>query len=116
MHRYAAAADNGDVITFIINNTVAPNGDEIQPCNLNWISKDMAQNDTFFSTENIKIDGVSYKANGGSLKIETTDYKNIKLTSNLTFANGMEVTYTFEGKIGGDETENPGEGGGDETE
>ncbi len=110
MRRYAAAADNGDVITFIINNTVAPNGDEIQPCNLTWMSISYAYNDTVFSTENIKIDGVSYKANAGSLKIETTDYKNIKLTSNLTFANGMEVTYTFEGKIGGDESENPGEG------
>ena len=117
MHRYAAAADNGDVITFIINNTVAPNGDEIKPCNLTWMSISMAGNDTVFSTDkNIKIDGVSYEANGGSLKIETTDYKNIKLTSNLTFTNGMEATYTFEGKIGGDEPENPGEGGSDEPE
>ena len=98
---YKLTNEAGDKLSLCVNEYQA-NESGVTPGTYNWITRSYSGNKSYFSTNNIVVGGVSYKASAGTLVVAekaTADY-----TINLTMEDGSEMTFTYaeaEGNEGG---------------
>ena len=98
---YKLTNEAGDKLSLCVNEYQA-NESGVTPGTYNWIARSYSGNKSYFSTNNIVVGGVSYKASAGTLVVAekaTADY-----TINLTMEDGSEMTFTYaeaEGNEGG---------------
>ncbi len=98
---YKLTNEAGDKLSLCVNEYAA-NESGVTPGTYNWITRSYSGNKSYFSTNNIVVGGVSYKAAAGTLVVAekaTADY-----TINLTMEDGSEMTFTYveaEGNEGG---------------
>ena len=98
---YKLTNEAGDKLSLCVNEYQA-NESGVTPGTYNWITRSYSGNKSYFSTNNIVVSGVSYKASAGTLVVAekaTADY-----TINLTMEDGSEMTFTYveaEGNEGG---------------
>lgn len=98
---YKLTNEAGDKLSLCVNDAQA-NESGVTPGTYNWITRSYSGNKSYFSTNNIVVGGVSYKASAGTLVVAekaTADY-----TINLTMEDGSEMTFTYaeaEGNEGG---------------
>ncbi|MBO7311882.1 MAG: hypothetical protein J6U82_03635 [Alistipes sp.] len=91
-HEYKLTNEAGDSLILDVNDFSA-NENTINPGSYTWFARTMCGNQGLFSTNTIKVAGISYKASAGTLVV--ADKATLDLTITLTMESGDEMTFTY---------------------
>lgn len=105
-HEYKLTNEAGDSLILDVNDFSA-NENTINPGSYTWYNRASCGNQGLFSTNTIKVAGISYKAAAGTLVV--ADKATLDLTITLTMESGDEMTFTYAApENGGNEGGNEG--------
>ncbi|MBO7235302.1 MAG: hypothetical protein J6V05_01780 [Alistipes sp.] len=103
---YKLTNEAGDSLILDVNDYSA-NESTIYPGSYTWYTRSYCGNQGLFSTNTIKVAGISYKASAGTLVV--ADKATLDLTITLTMESGDEMTFTYAApENGGNEGGNEG--------
>lgn len=105
-HEYKLTNEAGDSLILDVNDFSA-NENTINPGSYTWYTRSMCGTQGLFSTNTIKVAGISYKAAAGTLVV--AEKETLDLTITLTMESGDEMTFTYAApENGGNEGGNEG--------
>ena len=105
-HEYKLTNEAGDSLILDVNDFSA-NENTINPGSYTWYTRSMCGTQGLFSTNTIKVAGISYKASAGTLVV--AEKATLDLTITLTMESGDEMTFTYAApENGGNEGGNEG--------
>lgn len=105
-YEYKLTNEAGDSLILDVNDFSA-NESTINPGSYTWYTRSMCGTQGLFSTNTIKVAGISYKASAGTLVV--ADKATLDLTITLTMESGDEMTFTYAApENGGNEGGNEG--------
>ena len=106
-YEYKLTNEAGDSLILDVNEFSA-NESTINPGSYTWYTRSYCGNPGLFSTNTIKVAGISYKATAGTLVV--ADKATLDLTITLTMESGDEMTFTYAApENGGNEGGNEGD-------
>lgn len=105
-YEYKLTNEAGDSLILDVNEFSA-NESTINPGSYTWYTRSYCGNQGLFSTNTIKVAGISYKATAGTLVV--AEKETLDLTITLTMESGDEMTFTYAApENGGNEGGNEG--------
>ena len=95
-HSYTFTDDNGNSLDLLVNDSQA-NESKIYEGYFEWISKSYCGGLEYFSTDNIVVNGKSYKTQAGFMYVECEEDNKLAIAFELEFADGTIQPYSFYG-------------------
>ena len=97
---YELSNEKGDTMTLYINDTQGNETNIYSDDSFIWTTRDYCYYAGDFSTSGIKVNGMSYDAISGTMKLSSDGAGTIEFTMTLNFTNGTSRQFSFAGKIG----------------
>ena len=97
-YSYTLADDKGNSLDLLIND-MQSNESKVYSGDYEWITKSLCGGLEYFSTDNIVVNGKSYKAQSGFMYVSCEEDNKLAIAFELEFADGTIQPYSFYGYV-----------------